>query len=320
MTNGLQTINRLDVSLTDLEDALDRPTDGPRPADLSIGERRSDQDRSPGRTPMIVADESTPATRGRTPSVAALAIDDASTHTHEHHRSRLRVSLVASLVAFGVAIAAGASTVRHDETVLDVATGGAATTGAAPGTASDAGAAIESWLADHHDQLFAGAPSSYVGSCATDAVGLCSTMTDDLGDAQVHIVGVTASDWGADVLVEQGADGTWQVTGVEAWPALGDRYDGAPWSPTTAITSWWYGDDRAATMYGADAIHLARCDDAPVTAGADDAQPLLCSTLVEDGGTTRVYDSGLAGHPADVRITLERQPDRTWAVVETLAR
>jgi hypothetical protein len=55
-------------------------------------------------------------------------------------------------------------------------------------------------------------------------------------------------------------------------------------------------------------------------ATAGTGQPLLCSALVEDTGATRVYDSGQVGRPADVRITVAAQPDRTWTVTETLAR
>jgi hypothetical protein len=255
--------------------------------------------------------------------VAATIIDDAPSPTREHHQSRVRLMFAASLLAFGVAAASAASTATRPQTVLEVGAG-AATSGpdaaAAPAIA-DPGAAIESWLGDHRDQLFRGAPSTYVGTCESATTdGLCSTETEDLGDAQVHTVGVTATDWGADVLVERNAaDGSWQVTGVEAWPALGDRYDGPRWSPTTAITTWWTDDAKAETMYGAGAVHLRSCDEA-AAATAGTGQPLLCSALVEDTGATRVYDSGQVGRPADVRITVAAQPDRTWTVTETLAR
>lgn len=230
----------------------------------------------------------------------------------------------ASLLAFGVAAASAASTAHRPETVLEVGAGAATSGGAAAAPAvADPAAAIESWLGDHRDQLFQGAPTDYVGPCDSAATdGLCSTVTEDLGDAQVHTVGVTATDWGADVLVERSAaDGSWQVTGIEAWPALGDRYDGPRWSPTTAITTWWTEDAKAETMYGAGAVHLRSCDEAEAAStGGVTGQALLCSTLVEDTGATRVYDSGRVGRPADVRITVAAQPDRTWTVTETLAR
>lgn len=250
---------------------------------------------------------------------------DAPTSTPEAHRSRIRVALAAGLLALGVAAVAAADAAAPDQRVLEVSTPAGTGTGAAPAPAAaappDPSTAVASWLEAHRDDLFAGAPDTYLGSCAdptpADAPGLCSAMTEDLGDTQVHVVGVHASDAGADVLVEQTDDG-WQVAAVSPWPALGERYDGAPWSPSTAITSWWAEDERAATMYGQSAVHLPHCDLADDAAAAQ--QPLLCSTLVEDAGATRVYDTGLVGRPADVQVTVTEQADRTWVVSEALAR
>jgi hypothetical protein len=61
-------------------------------------------------------------------------------------------------------------------------------------------------------------------------------------------------------------------------------------------------------------VHLHDCAEA---AGGGDVA-LLCSTLVEDGGTTRVYDTGRAGAPPDVRVTVVEQPDHTWVVTDSL--
>lgn len=100
--------------------------------------------------------------------------------------------------------------------------------------------------------------------------------------------------------------------------AAGGTAERAESAPMIAITAWW--SERAADAYDSpDAVHLGSCDDAgsiPTT----EERLLLCSTLVEDLGDTRVYDSGRAGAPADVRITVVEQPDGTWAVTETLAR
>ena len=238
---------------------------------------------------------------------------DALTPASEAHRSRIRTLVIAALVAFGIAGMAAVDVAVPDRRILEVSTG--ASGGAAQPPAAEA--AVHSWLTQHATELFPGAPASTaVGTCgAADGGGLCSAMTEDLGAAQVHLVGVDATDAGADVLVEQTASG-WEVTAVAAWPTLGERYDGPPWSPTTAITAWWLTDERAATMYGEGATHLRTCDDAaPGT-----TQPLLCSTLVEDAGTTRTYDTGLAGRPADVRVTVTEQADGTWAITDALAR
>lgn len=230
-------------------------------------------------------------------------------------RSRAMALTMASILAFTFALAVALSGGGAPATVdLDTTA-----------TISQPHAAISAWLDDQGDVAFgeAGAGAAYLGECRDDApagtTGLCSRLVDDLGDTQVHIVGVAASDIGVDVLLEQTGDGRWRVAAVAPWPAPGDStaYAGAPWSPTTAITRWWA--DRAADVYGAGAVHLPSCEDAtPHDANAEPRQ--LCSTLAEDHGATRVYESGRAGAPADVRITVAERPDRTWQVTETLAR
>ena len=187
------------------------------------------------------------------------------------------------------------------------------TQSAAAGT-DDRAAAIERWLTETD-----AVPSTpYTGSCAdTGTVGmLCSSPQEELGDVEIHAVGLHASDAGVDVLLER-ADGGWTVADAAPWPELGAPYAGPPWSPMTAITAWW--SERAADVYGSpDAVHLPSCADADGLAAS--GQTLLCSTLVDELGDTRVYDSGRAGAPADVRITVVQQADSTWAVTETLAR
>ena len=186
------------------------------------------------------------------------------------------------------------------------------TSAAASGGVDDPTDAIGRWLTENDDQ-------PYTGTCQeTGTVGtVCSSLQEDLGDLQIHVVGLYATDAGMDLLLEYDG-GTWSVVGAAPWPALGERYDGAPWSPMTALTAWW--SERAADAYASpDAVHLRSCDDADGIPATSE-QTLLCSTLVEDLGDTRIYDSGRAGAPADVRITVVAQPDHTWAVTETLAR
>lgn len=178
----------------------------------------------------------------------------------------------------------------------------------------DRTAAIERWLAET-DAVPA---TPYTGGCAdTGTVGmLCSSPQEELGDVEIHAVGLHASDAGVDVLLERAGSG-WTVAAAAPWPELGAPYAGPPWSPMTAITVWW--SERAADAYGSpDAVHVPSCEEAE--GGSVAGQTLLCSILVEDLGDTRVYDSGRAGAPADVRITVVLQPDDTWAVTETLAR
>ena len=175
--------------------------------------------------------------------------------------------------------------------------------------------AVGAWLVAHRAEELPGAAGGYLGTCPTDApgytTGICSALVEDLGDVQIHLVGPYATDWGADLLLERTSRG-WTVAGVSRWPELGVRYDGPPWSPLTAITTWWF--DRAAARYGEGAVHLRSCAEATSVADARTGQPLLCSTLVRSGDGVRVYESGLVGRPPDVRLTLEEAPDHTWAV------
>lgn len=186
------------------------------------------------------------------------------------------------------------------------------------------GVAIGRWLETARDDVFPGAEGPYLGECPTDApgftVGLCSRLTEDLGDGQIHLVGAYATDWGADVLLERGVDG-WRVIDVAPWPQLGTVHFGPPWSPVTAIAAWWSQDavPNVSERFGAGAVHLRSCAEARDVADADTGQPLLCSTLVEQPGAhQRVYTTGLVDAPAALRITVTEQPDHTWSVTEVV--
>lgn len=237
-----------------------------------------------------------------------MSVETPTEHAATRRYLRLRAA-VAGAVGVGLAIALVGGL------ALEAPSGDAPTrvSSAAAGGTDERTEAIEHWLTEHSDLS-----AEYTGSCAdTGTVGaVCSSLQEDLGDIEIHVVGLHATDAGMDVLLERD-NGGWAVASTAPWPELGEPYDGPPWSPMTAITAWW--SERAADAYEApDAVHLPSCDDAdgiPTT-----EQTLLCSTLVEDLGDTRVYDSGRAGAPADVRITVAEQPDRTWAVTETLAR
>ena len=237
--------------------------------------------------------------------MAALSFD-----AHDRRRGAIRsravVSVVAAFMILTATAAVAVSAARSTRT-LEIGT-----TSAAPGPSD----AIATWvMQDAGDTLGAG-DATYLGTCtddmAPDEAGLCSALVEDLGDTQIHLVGLPASDWGADVLVERVDDGTWRVAAAAPWPDLGAEHRGPPWSPTAAIGAWW--STRAADYYGVDIPHLASCADA--VAG----EQALCSTVVELSETERTYDSGLVGRPADVRITLVEQPDHTWLVSDTLAR
>ena len=220
---------------------------------------------------------------------------------HHPDRPHLPLRPVAAGVAGLVAIVASVLAIGG----ATEPTGIRATSAAAPPSSSSA--AIGAWVDEQGE-------GAYAGECHDGVTGICSSLVEDLGDVQIHVVGPYATDLGTDVLLRSTSDG-WEVAGVSPWPQPGDRYDGAPWSPTTAITAWWADGDRAALQYGATMPHVADCADA-----AEVDAPVLCSTLVEEDGARRTYDSGRAGAPADVRIVLEENADRTWSVVDTLAR
>lgn len=189
-------------------------------------------------------------------------------------------------------------------------------------------AAVEHWLEGAREDVFPGATGPYLGECPTDApgftVGLCSRLTEDLGNVQLHLVGAYATDWGADLLLERGADG-WAVTDVSPWPELGTPSFGTPWSPLTAIAAWWTRDavPNLTERFGEGAVHLRSCDDAREVADAATGQPLVCSVLVDtgltgDGARQRVYRSGLVDAPPSVRVSVTEQPDHTWLVSEVV--
>jgi hypothetical protein len=222
--------------------------------------------------------------------MSALALPHGGEVPHRTHRLVLVAAAVLLVAAFLAAVVG-----REPDDLVPVAT-------PTPAPPTDA---IEHWLAANREDVFPGAAGGYLGTCPTDGpgytVGLCSALVEDLGDVQIHLVGAYATDWGADLLLERTVDG-WRVAEVAPWPELGVRHDGPPWSPLTAVTGWWADQG---------AIHLRSCDDA---VGAATGQELRCSTLVEADGARRVYDSGVAGAPAEVRVTVVRQADRTWAV------
>lgn len=231
-------------------------------------------------------------------------------HPTRPHLSR---AVVAAFIGLGLLIgsllAGAAMQLRADGVTVRTS---AASSDASVEPAPSAVDTIGAWLAAN-----GAIPGDYTGTCEHDGRddALCSALREDLGDTQIHTLGVYASEFGVDVLLDTSTD-QWQVVAAQQWPELGEPYDGPPWSPLTAITAWW--SDRATAMYGTDAVHLRDCADASGIGPND--QTLLCSTLVEEGASIRVYDSGRTGAPADVRITVTEQRDHTWAVSETLAR
>lgn len=247
-------------------------------------------------------------------------------HHRHHHAAGPHWRHVRAALAF-LALAALALVMSSDRAAIDHDTSAPARPTPTPTPTPAAVAvtphdAIDTWLAASREDLFAGAGGPYLGTCPTEApttplVGLCSSLREVLDDVQLHAVGAYATDWGADLLLVRDDATGWAVAGASPWPQLGTRYDGSPWSPVTALTTWWY--DRAPARYGAGAVHLQRCSDAEVIldGGAGPTpQPLLCSTLrdTSDDGTRRTYASGRAGADPDVAITVAVQTDHTWVV------
>jgi len=173
--------------------------------------------------------------------------------------------------------------------------------------------AIATWVALHRGELFRGSTGQYEGSCATwqPPGSLCSSRTEDLGQAEIHMIGVYATDDGVDLLLTYGVGG-WSVTRWAPWPELGTPSYGAPWSPQTTIATWWATHVDAMGLSGA--VHISSCDTAAEVVANGIGQPILCSTLVADTGTTRTYRSGLVGNAPEVELVLERHDDSTWTV------
>lgn len=176
--------------------------------------------------------------------------------------------------------------------------------------------AVETYLAEARAELFPTYEEPYIGTCPTsgDARGLCSALLEDLGDLRIHTVGVYATDWGADLLLERVRSG-WQVIDSSPWPELGaaDAF-GPPWSPQTTIAEWW--STRSEPVYGPDTVHLRSCGEAGEVAAGGTGQTILCSTLVDDQGDVRVYRSGRVGSDAAVYLRLVEADDHTWSVRE----
>jgi hypothetical protein len=239
--------------------------------------------------------------------MASMAVLPGVTPAHRHHPSRSALLAVA-VAAVGVASILLVVRIGDDSHTASTV---------APAAAIAPVDAIERWLVANRAEAFPGADGPFLGTCPASTsgptVGLCSALREDLGDVQLHSVGVYATDWGADLLVERRGERSWAVTGVSPWPELGSRYDGSPWSPVTAITAWWH--ERATAQYGAGAVHLRSCTDASVV--GDTTQPLLCSVLLDARDGIRTYSSGLAGAPPDVELTVVERPDRTWLVTTT---
>jgi hypothetical protein len=190
---------------------------------------------------------------------------------------------------------------------------------------------IRAWLAGHRDEVFPTYEGAYIGACPESgaAQGICSIARDDLGARQIHGVGVYATNWGAELLLERSTGGPaapdagWRVIATWPWGDPGDAEDppvyGPPWSPHTAIAEWWagHGADRYPGRPPVTYVH--DCD----TSGADPSiteQTLVCSTLERATDERRVYRTGLLAGAAGpswadaVTLVLDHRPDHAWAV------
>ena len=189
----------------------------------------------------------------------------------------------------------------------------ATTAGAASTTTTDAATtttaqrsereAVEAWLVEHRSEVFAGYEGELVGEC-TDGLleGLCTIPREDLGVRKIEAVGVAASDWGADLLLERG-EGGWAVVDVWAWD-LESGEAGPPFSPLTALAGWWSTTAPGVTF-------VRECEQADP---ADIDQELVCAELVEADDETRTYRTGPPPAVDEHVVELHHQPDHTWTV------
>jgi hypothetical protein len=163
--------------------------------------------------------------------------------------------------------------------------------------------AIESWAAEHRDEVFPGFEGELAGPCREGLQDvLCTIPREDLGPRRITAIGVAASDWGADLLLER-ADERWTVVDVWRWD-LESGAVGPPFSPLTALAEWWSTTEPGTVL-------VRECEQIdPATMD----QELVCAVLVESDDETRTYRTGPPPDVDEHEVELRHEPDDTWAV------
>ena len=236
---------------------------------------------------------------------------------NHHYLSERARTTVLPLVVVGAVFASMVAillvTVDHEH-----GTGPASetTTTLAPATIDDA---IAAWVASARATVFPTYEGAYVGACPADASttpGLCSMFREDLGTRRIYGVGASASDWGADVLVEREGAAGWAVIASAPWPNLGDNdagWFGPPWSPHTAIRRWLSTDTSG--TFPANAVYVGEAGSEAAIAGPD--QTLLYGTLVSVSGETRVYAVFAQAEVVRLYLRTVEGLEHAWTVTAT---
>jgi len=161
------------------------------------------------------------------------------------------------------------------------------------------------------------APSEYAGDCSIttpeeDVGKVCSSFFGGSGSQLAYAVGLTFSEFGEWVLVEQQADETWLV--VDSAP-IGEAME-PPWpvAPEPSVIGYDLPEEAIAVYleeYGLEYAGDCAYADFETDVGS------YCSMLWEDRGDPLIYVVGLAFSEPDTWLLLALQGERGgWLVVD----
>ena len=164
------------------------------------------------------------------------------------------------------------------------------------------------------------APSEYAGDCSTTTVEedvgkVCSRFFGNSDSKLVYAVGLTFSEFGEWLLLEQQADGTWLI--VDTRPVGTDMV--SPWpvasAPPEQYVAGYESPDQAIGAYldGYGLVYAGDCE----SADPETDIGFYCSILWEDRGDQLIYVTGPVFSELEVWILLSLQgEDGGWLVVD----
>lgn len=221
-------------------------------------------------------------------------------------RRAILVALIALLAACGDDDSATSTTTASSAATTEGTTSTTGTSTSTTGAERSQQEAVAAWLEDNRDDVFSGFDGEFAGPCADGQIEvLCTIDREDLGVRAIVGVGVASSDWGADLLLEQG-DGGWTVVEHWAWDLESDE-PGPPFSPLTALAEWWATTDP-------DAVLVADCDD--IDPSITD-QRLVCAELVSANDDVRRYRTGAPPGVDEHEVEVRYEADHTWSVTSS---
>jgi hypothetical protein len=164
------------------------------------------------------------------------------------------------------------------------------------------------------------APSEYAGDCSTTTVEedvgkVCSSFYGGSGSQLVYLVGVTFSEFGEWLLLEQQADGTWRITDTR--PAGMDME--SPWpvasAPPEQYVAGYEAPEQAVAAYldGYGLVYAGDCE----SADPETDIGFYCSILWEDRGDQLIYVTGPVFSELEVWLLVALQGgEGGWLVVD----